>query len=153
MSFTSTQFKKLAISAAHLANEKLAEEISLLDLRKSRSGVADYLLVLSANSQTHINALHDYIQDSLLEVGVSPLHREGRKENLWHVLDYGGLVVHIFHQQVRPMYALERLWEDAKPLPWNGNGDNGNGHRRARAKAPKAKAKPSRKPSRKKKRS
>ncbi len=122
MSLTSTQFKKIAISAAQLAYQKKAEDILLLDLRRTHSGVADYILVLSANSQTHLNALRDYIEDSLEQIGVRPAHKEGHKENHWHVLDYGGVLVHLFNEGVRRNYSIERLWEQAKEVVWNGNG-------------------------------
>ncbi len=130
MSFTSNQFKNIAISAAQLADQKKAEDILLLDLRKAHSGVADFIVIASANSQTHLNALKDHIEDSLGDIGVLPAHKEGQKENAWQVLDYGGVLIHIFHEGVRRNYSIERLWEQAKPMNWgpsNGNG-NGNGH-------------------------
>lgn len=90
----------------------------MLDLRKAVASVSDYILIMSANSQTHMEALEWFLSDSLEEIGVNPVHKDGTRSEHWKVLDYGGLLVHIFHQEYRAFYSLERLWEEAKEIHW-----------------------------------
>ncbi len=118
MSLLPSQFKKIAVLAARAADIKKAEEILLLDLRRVDSSITDYCLILSANSFAHIRGLREFIEESLESLGLSPVHCEGAKENYWVILDYGGLLVHIFHAEHRQFYSLERLWEKAKEVPW-----------------------------------
>lgn len=131
MSLTSQNFKDIAVSAAQLADQKLAEDILLLDLRKAHTGITDYMVIVSANSQTHLNALRDHIEDSLNDIGLQPAHKEGRKDNAWQILDYGGVLVHLFHQGIRNNYSIERLWEQARVMEWSKRANGrGNGHAR-----------------------
>lgn len=103
--------------AAQSADQKKADDILLLDLRKVESGISDYVLILSATSLPHIRAIREILEETIEETGLSPLHREGIQDHHWVVLDYGGLVIHIFHQEFRDFYSLERLWEKAKKIP------------------------------------
>ncbi|MBI2119098.1 MAG: ribosome silencing factor [Elusimicrobia bacterium] len=119
MSFNPTQFKKFAILAAEQADSKKALDILLLDLSKVQSAISDYSLVLSANSQTHLNALSEAIEERMEDNGLRAVHKDGAHGGHWLVLDYGGFVVHIFHEAVRKFYSLERLWENAKKVSWN----------------------------------
>jgi ribosome-associated protein len=118
LSLTSDQFKKLAILAARQADQKKAENIALLDLKKTDSTVTDYLLILSATSEVHLKTLRDSIEDILDQMQMHPTHQDGVRGGHWAVLDYGGLMIHIFHEKVRGFYSLERLWEDAREIPW-----------------------------------
>ena len=119
MSFSSSDFKKFAIIAARSADAKKGSEISVLDLRRVQSGLSDYLILLSANSHVHLKTLRDSIEETLEQMGLSPLHRDGTRASRWVALDYGGLMVHIFIEEAREAYSLERLWLEAKRVPWS----------------------------------
>lgn len=118
MSLNPAQFKKIAIIAARQADQKKAEEISLLDLKKTDSSLADYVLVMSANSEVHLKTLQETIEETLDQMQMHPNHKDGARGAHWMVLDYGGLMVHILHENVRKFYALERLWENAREVHW-----------------------------------
>lgn len=129
MTFNPTQFKQFALLAAEQADSKKALDILLLDLRKVANAISDYSLVLSANSQTHLKALSEAIEDRLEDNGLRALHKDGSNGGHWLVLDYGGFIVHIFHEEVRQFYSLERLWENAKKISWNSNSKKKHKHR------------------------
>ena len=63
-------------------------------------------------------ALQDVVEETLDKGGLDPVHRDGRNSAQWRVLDYGGLIVHIFHENARGFYSMERLWEDAVKVRW-----------------------------------
>ena len=118
MSFSSSQFKKFAVAAALAADAKKGAEISVLDLRRARAVLSDFLLLMSANSHVHMRTLKDSIEESLEGYGLTPAHRDGRSNSQWTALDYGGLMVHIFLDEARGFYSLERLWPEAKSVSW-----------------------------------
>ena len=78
----------------------------------------DYFVICSANTATQVRAIADNIEEKMEEVGISFLHKEGYREGEWVLLDYGDTVAHIFQQEAREYYALERLWGDAKLTPY-----------------------------------
>ena len=80
--------------------------------------VADYFVICTANSNTHVRALADEVEYQLEEAGVKADHIEGRATG-WVLLEYHGVVVHIFLEESRNYYNLERLWEDAKKIDVN----------------------------------
>lgn len=80
--------------------------------------IADYFVLASATSNTQVKALADEVEYQLKQAGVSPLHIEGRATG-WIVLDYGSVVVHVFHKEQREFYQLERLWSDGEKLDVN----------------------------------
>lgn len=95
--------------------DKKAERIRSLDLRKAVGATFDYFLIGEALSGTQVRAIADGVADRLYEAcGVDPLHREGYANAEWILLDYGGLVVHVFQRDVRQHYKLEELWGDAR---------------------------------------
>lgn len=74
--------------------------------------VADYFVLVTGNSSTHIRALADEVEFQLEEAGLKPDHVEGRATG-WVVMEFNGVVAHIFTEEARNYYNLERLWEDA----------------------------------------
>ena len=80
--------------------------------------VADYFVIVTGNSNTHIRALADEVEYQLDEAGFKPDHVEGRATG-WVVIDFAGVVAHIFTEEARNYYNLERLWEDAAKLDVN----------------------------------
>jgi ribosome-associated protein len=79
--------------------------------------IADYLVIGSADSDRQASALADHIDGILSRSGSKPLSVEGRRSSQWVLMDFGDVIVHIFRQDVREHYALERLWSDAKRIP------------------------------------
>ena len=107
--------------AARKAEDKKAEDIVLLDMKKASGGIADYVLIVSANSGVHMKTLRDAIEESLYKKNLKPIHQDGRRSDQWMALDYGGLLVHILSFAARRLYNLERLWENAKEVSWDSN--------------------------------
>lgn len=118
MSFPASQFRNFAVFAAQTADAKKASDIRVLDLRRTRSGHADFILISSANSHVHMKTLIDAIEASLEQAGLSPVHKEGLRSSQWAALDYGGFLAHVFLEGARDFYSLERLWPDAKEITW-----------------------------------
>ena len=92
--------------------DKKAEEISILDLR-GISSITDYFVICSASSSRQAKAIADGIMEKLSSRGIRSGHKEGYQEALWILLDYGGVIAHIFSPETRSFYGLERLWGDA----------------------------------------
>lgn len=88
-----------------------AEDIVMIDL-KGKTEVADFYVVASGRSMTHTRALIDHVEDEMDKIGVAPVRREGVREGRWAVLDYGDVLVHIFNDETRLFYHLEKLWGD-----------------------------------------
>jgi len=92
---------------------KKAIEPVLLDVREL-CGYTDYLFIVSGRSDRQVNAISDGVKESLAAHGVRPLGVEGKGSGQWALLDYGDVVLHVFHHPVRERYDLEGLWIDAK---------------------------------------
>jgi ribosome-associated protein len=105
--------------AARAALDKKAADLIVLDVQ-AVSSVTDYFLVCSGKSTTHVRTITDAIRQDLKAEGIRPLHAEGRPESGWVLLDYGDVLVHVFLEDTRAYYALERLWGDAPSVPVEG---------------------------------
>jgi ribosome-associated protein len=101
----------LAETAGHLALEKKAFAVRILDLRKL-SSVTDFFVICSVDAGMQARAVADHISDKLREKKVRPWHTEGY-ETGWVLLDFVDVVVHIFLRDTREFYSLEKLWGDA----------------------------------------
>lgn len=110
-------FKSVAVAAAKAMDDQKAEDILVLDVRKT-SPLSDYMIVATALSRPHLEALENKIEEALEENGLRVHHRNRPQSDLWRVLDYGGLIVHLMDAATRELYALERLHEGAKELSW-----------------------------------
>lgn len=104
--------KKILLAAGKAVFEKKGLELVLFDLR-GISDIADYFLICSGTSDRQVRAIADAIEDALLKIGIKMDHKEGYEESTWILLDYGDLVAHIFKEDKRQYYDLERLWGDA----------------------------------------
>lgn len=108
--------------AAKLATQALKDK-QATDIRLLKTSdltvLADYFLICTANSTTHVRTLYDEVDRRLSEAGMPPLRREGSRNSTWLLLDFGCLVVHIFQRETREFYSLERLWSDAQELDIN----------------------------------
>ena len=112
--------KELAIIAARALDEKKGKEISAIEITDLTT-LADYFVIASGTSNTQINALCGAVEKALKEeAGEAPLHREGHRDGTWVLLDFSAVVVHIFNEEAREFYDLERLWSDATPVDLTG---------------------------------
>lgn len=102
---------RLASVAALAADDKLAEEIAVIDVSDVLT-ITDLFVIASASNERQVNAIVDEVEDKLREAGAKPIRREGTREGRWSLLDYGDIVVHIFRNEEREFYALDRLWRD-----------------------------------------
>lgn len=134
------RFKAIATRAARAADDKKGENIQLLHIRPI-SSVADYMLIVSVTSPNHMKAVEEEVRLALKSGGDQTTHRDGRQSDVWRVLDYGGLLVHIMHPKAREFYALDKLFHDAKVVRWIQKKPSAKTKPRAKSKA-KAKKKP-----------
>jgi len=79
---------------------------------KEKTQTCDYFVIASGRSMTHTRSLIDNVEEDMEKLGVSPIREEGAKEGRWAVLDYGDVIVHIFNDETRLFYHLEKLWDD-----------------------------------------
>ena len=105
--------------AARAARDKRATDLTVLDVR-GISSVTDYFLLCGGRSTTHVETIADAVRQELRAEGVRPLHTEGVAESGWILLDYGDVLVHVFLEETRAYYALERLWGDAPAVELDG---------------------------------
>jgi ribosome-associated protein len=107
----------IAFAAAHAASDKKAEDIRILDLRKV-SSFADYFVICTGNSDPHLKAIGSEIREKLRDdLGLS-VQADGLPASQWVVLDYHGVIIHIFQRDKRDFYDLESLWRDAPVVPF-----------------------------------
>lgn len=112
----SAQAREMLRVAAVAADAKGGEDLVALDVSEPLPLVDIFLLVTGRNER-NVAAIADEVEDKLLEAGHKRLRREGRQEARWVLLDFGDLVVHVFHEQERVYYGLERLWKDCPVVP------------------------------------
>ncbi len=107
----------IALAAARAASDKKAENIRILDLRKI-SSFADFFVICTGTSDPHLKAISSEIREKLRdELGLTG-HADGFPASQWVVLDYHGVLVHVFQPDKRSFYDLESLWRDAPELPF-----------------------------------
>jgi ribosome-associated protein len=99
--------------AVRAAEDKKAEALVLLDLRKA-AGFTDFFLICSGNNARQVRAIADGVMDALALEGVKPAHVEGYGGSEWILLDYFDFIVHVFAPETRMFYGLERLWGNAE---------------------------------------
>ena len=108
--------KELAVIAAKALYEKKGRDIAVLEIADLTT-LVDYFVIATGTSNTQINALSGEVEKAMKEqAGEAPLHREGHRGGTWVLLDYGSVAVHVFSEEAREFYSLERLWSDGKPM-------------------------------------
>ena len=107
--------QKIAYEVTKALDAKKGLDIKLLKIDRV-SSLADYFLICTGTSNTHVKTLCDYAEYTLEELGEKMLGREGHRGNTWELLDYGSVVVHVFTEEAREFYSLERLWADAEQV-------------------------------------
>ena len=106
--------KEIALTAAGALTEKKGIDVRLLEVAEVTT-LAEYFLICTGTSNTHVNTLCDAVEEAVDACGEPLLHREGHRGGTWVLLDFGSLVCHVFTEDARNFYDLERLWNDAKP--------------------------------------
>jgi ribosome-associated protein len=108
--------RELLTVAAAAADSKQGEDLVALDV-SGPLPLTDIFLLATGRNERNVVAIAGEIEDKLLEFGVKTVRREGRAEGRWILLDFGDLVVHVFHEEDRMYYSLERLWKDCPAIP------------------------------------
>lgn len=103
----------LAKEVAEILKNKNAKDLNILDI-KNRTILADYFIICSGISRTHIKTLIDELELQLKKMDTTINHVEGHESLRWVLIDLGSVIVHIFHQEEREFYNLERLWINNK---------------------------------------
>ena len=111
--------KEIALLAAKALDSKKGLDIKVLETGHLTT-LADYFVLCSATSTTQIKALSDVCEKELKDTGEPPHHVEGHRGGTWILLDFSSVVVHIFNEEAREFYDLERLWSDATPVDLSG---------------------------------
>ena len=106
------QILELSQKIQSILDDKKARDLSVLCV-KGISPLADYFIIATGTSSTHIGALSDYVEKTMQVENVPMKHREGTSQGGWILLDYRDIVVHIFNEDMRNYYSIERIWNDA----------------------------------------
>lgn len=107
--------KEMIAVAVKALDDKKGRDIRVLDTA-AQTTLADYFIICNGTSSTQVRALADAVEDALSKAGEEPHHIEGHRGGQWTLLDYSAVVVHIFTEEAREFYSLERLWSDAAPV-------------------------------------
>ena len=105
--------EQIAAIAAKALEDKKARDIKVLRTTE-QTVLADYFVICNGTSSTHIKALVDEVDKQLSEAGEPPVRREGLRSDIWVLMDVGCVIVHVFTDEARKFYNLERLWSDAE---------------------------------------
>ena len=106
---TVEQMVKVAYDAI---DDKLGQDISIINIGQV-SSLCDYFIIATASSSRQVKAIADSVQDAFTEQGIEPRAKEGCDTQTWILLDYGDIIVHVFDEENREFYNLEKLWKDA----------------------------------------
>ncbi len=107
--------KEIAYEVVKMLDSKKGRELRLLKIDRV-SSLADYFIICTGTSNTHVRTLCDIAEDTLEKLGENKLGREGHRGNTWELIDFGAIVVHVFTEEARDFYDLERLWADAESV-------------------------------------
>ena len=113
-------FEKAALIAKCI-DDKKGKKIQVLQVGELTS-IADYFVIASATSSTQVKAIADEVEEKLRTQGEAPIHMEGFNSATWVLIDYADVVVHVFMEETREFYGIERLWADAKEIKIDGIG-------------------------------
>ena len=106
---------ELAKESAKILDNKKAIDTKVIEIGEI-SSLADYFVVATGTSSTHVKSLADELEYQLKGMGVTPHNVEGHRSNSWILLDYGDVIIHVFSKEAREFYDLDRLWKDGKEI-------------------------------------
>lgn len=109
------QGKEMAALACKALDEKKAIDLKIIDIHEV-SVMADYFLITSGSNPNQVKALMDNVEETLGKAGYEAKHIEGTQNSSWVLMDYGDIIVHIFDEENRLFYDLERIWRDGKEV-------------------------------------
>jgi len=112
----SSRARELLTVAATAADAKQGEDLVALDV-SGPLPLTDIFFLVTGRNERNVQAIAGEIEDKMLEAGAKTLRREGRAEGRWILLDFGDIVAHVFHEEDRMYYSLERLWKDCPAIP------------------------------------
>ena len=107
--------EQIAGIAAKALDDKKAQHIKVLKTAE-QTVLADYFVICNGTSSAHIKALVGEVDKQLSEAGEPPIRREGLRSDIWVLMDFGCVIVHVFTDEARKFYNLERLWSDAETV-------------------------------------
>lgn len=121
MSETSSENRTLAAvkAAVAAAEDKQAENILVLDMRETFP-ITDYFIIMSGSNTRKIRSIAGNVEEELAKIGLKPYMREGTPDSAWILLDYIDFVLHVFRNEEREFYQIERLWKDAPQVKLTG---------------------------------
>ena len=102
--------------AARAADSKQGDDIVALDV-SGPLPLADAFVLVTGRNERNVQAIASEVEERMIEAGAKPLRREGRAEGRWILIDFGDVIVHVFHEEERLFYSLERLWKDCPVIP------------------------------------
>ena len=111
--------KEMIAVAVQALDSKKGKDIRVL-YTEEQTSLADYFVICNGTSSTQVRALADAVEEALSKAGEEPHHIEGHRGGEWTLLDYAAVVVHVFTEEAREFYSLERLWQDGTPLDLSG---------------------------------
>lgn len=107
--------KEMITVAVQALDSKKGKDIRVLHTEEQTT-LADYFVICNGTSSTQVRALADAVEEAMSKAGEEPHHIEGHSGGEWTLLDYSSVVVHVFTEEGREFYSLERLWSDAAPV-------------------------------------
>lgn len=107
--------KEIIAVAVKALDDKKGKDLKVL-YTADQTTLADYFVICTGTSNTQVRALAEAVEEALSKAGEEPHHIEGHRGGQWTLLDYSAVVVHVFTEEGRAFYDLERLWSDAKPV-------------------------------------
>jgi ribosome-associated protein len=113
--------REAAVAAARSASAKQAESVAILDVH-GLLVITDFFVIASGETERQVRTIVEEVEKALRDLGRKPVRREGETDGRWVLLDYVDVVVHVFAEEEREYYDLERLWRDAPRLDWTENG-------------------------------
>ena len=106
------EMTKIALKAL---DDKMAMDVKVIDINQV-SVLADYFIIASGSNQNQVQAMVDNVDEMMTKAGYEPKQIEGTKNSSWILMDYGDLIIHVFDEENRLFYDLERIWRDGKEL-------------------------------------
>ena len=107
--------KEMVRIACKALDDKKAKDIKIIDIHEV-SVIADYFVIASGSNQNQVQAMVDNVEEQLGRAGFEPKQVEGVRNSSWILMDYGDVIVHVFDEENRLFYDLERIWRDGKTL-------------------------------------
>ncbi|HOE56837.1 MAG TPA: ribosome silencing factor [Bacillota bacterium] len=105
----------MANKAVSILKDKKAKDIKLMDIHEI-SAISDYFVIATGNSTIQVQAMSDELEEKMNLAGYEMHHKEGFRNGRWILLDFNNIIIHLFHDEERQFYNLERLWVDAKTI-------------------------------------